>query len=254
MQRKRSVWRIVGLVAAVGVIGLAVALAGFSVWALTPPPPMPEALAALQSDAQVTVVQNDWLEFTPTGAKPTTGLIFYPGGRVDPRAYAPAAKAIAAAGYTVVIAPMLLNLAVFSPNRADAVISAHPEVTTWTIGGHSLGGAMAANYVYTHPKPIHTLILWAAYPADGNSLAARTDLHVASISGERDGLATPADIDASRARLPSDAHFTAIAGGNHAQFGWYGAQSGDNEATISRADQQRAIVAATVATLAEAGK
>lgn len=230
-----------------------VAVAGFAIWGYTPPQPMPEALAALQSDAQVTVATSPWLTFTPTGTPPTTGLIFYPGGRVDPRSYAPAARAIAAQGYQVTIVPMPFNLAVFKPGAANAVIAAYPEIAHWAIGGHSLGGAMAANFIYTHPDAVQGLALWAAYPAGNNSLADR-QLPVVSISGSLDGLATPAKIDASRALLPPSTRWVAIEGGNHAQFGWYGPQSGDNPATISREDQQGQTIAATVALLEALGK
>jgi hypothetical protein len=36
---------------------------------------------------------------------------------------------------------MPLNLAVFSPNKADEVITDFPEIEEWYIAGHSLGGA-----------------------------------------------------------------------------------------------------------------
>ena len=230
-----------------------VVVAGFTIWGYTSPKPMPEALAALQSDAQVQVTTSPWLTFTPAGTQPTTGFIFYPGGRVDPRSYAPAARALAEQGYLVTIAPMPFNLAVFKPAAADAVIKAHPEIEHWAIGGHSLGGAMAANYVYTHPDAVQGMALWAAYPAGNNSLADR-HLPVVSISGTLDGLATPAKIEASRPLLPASTRWVPIEGGNHAQMGWYGPQSGDNAATISREAQQQQVIAATAELLATIGK
>ena len=209
---------------------------------------MPEALAALRSDAQVTVHTDRWLVFEPAGRMPDTGLIFYPGGFVAPRAYAPAAHAIAASGYRVVIVPMPANLAVLGADRARAVQAAYPEVERWAVGGHSLGGAMAARYADRSPDVVQGLVLWAAYPAAGNDLSERA-LPVTSIYGTRDGLATVAEIEASRALLPPHTEWVVLEGGNHAQFGWYGPQSGDNEATISREEQQAQIVAATVALL-----
>jgi hypothetical protein len=227
---------------------LVVAVAGFVLWGETPSRPMPEALASLESDAQVTVTNEPWLTFTPTASQPTTGLIFYPGGHVDYRAYAPAARQIAAQGYQVVIVPMPLNLAVLGINSAEKVIDAYPDIEHWVIGGHSLGGAMAANFAKKHPGVVDGLALWAAYPAASDDLST-SGLNVVSISGSQDGLATPAKIDASRPLLPADTTWTVIAGGDHGQFGWYGDQSGDNPAAISRADQQAQIVAATVALL-----
>jgi pimeloyl-ACP methyl ester carboxylesterase len=172
-------------------------------------------------------------------------LILYPGGRVDARAYAPAARAIAEAGYLVAIAPMPLNLAVFAPDRAAEVMQAFPEIEQWAVGGHSLGGAMAARFADQHPEAVDGLVLWAAYPAESNGLSDES-LEVASISGTRDGLSTPAKIEASRELLPADTEWVAIEGGNHAQFGWYGPQSGDGKADVSREDQQQKIIDATI--------
>jgi dienelactone hydrolase len=219
--------------------------AGFVAWASATPAPMPEAIAALQSDQQVQVDTERWLTFTPLAVAPRTGFIFYPGGKVDPRSYAPAAKAIAQQGFLVVIVPMPLNLAVFGAGRASDVIAAHPDTTNWVVGGHSLGGSMAANYARSHSGQVSGLALWASYPASSDDLSG-LPLAVASISGNRDGLSTTAKIDASRPLLPANTLWLAIAGGNHAQFGWYGDQAGDNPATISRAEQQRITVEATV--------
>ncbi len=247
--RKLSLRGKITYIVSVMLITFVVAGIGFAWWASQAAEPMSEALAALNSTADVAVDYTAWLIFTPTGREPTGGLIFYPGGRVDPRAYAPAAQAIAAAGYLVVITPMPLNLAVLAPNRAEEVIAAYPNIEHWALGGHSLGGAIAATFVANHPGQIDPLILWAAYPAAGNSLAGQSDLTVLSISGTLDGLATPTDIDASRALLPSTTTFLPIEGGDHAQFGWYGPQPGDNEATISRGAQQEQVIAATLAVL-----
>jgi poly(3-hydroxybutyrate) depolymerase len=225
-------------------VALVLALLAFVAWATLIPPPMPDAQVAVQSDAQVQVETRPWLIFRPTDRQPTAGLILYPGGRVDPRAYAPAARAIAAQGYFVAIVPMPLNLAVFGAGRAQAVIDAYPTVKHWAIGGHSLGGAMAAQFARRHPVQIQGLVLWAAYPSGSDDLS-NASLRVASISGTRDGLSTPAKIGASHSLLPSDTQWTVIEGGNHAQFGWYGPQAGDNEASISQAEQQRLVVEAT---------
>jgi hypothetical protein len=233
----------------IGLIVLLIAALGFLVWALWVPAPMPAALAALESDERVQVTTGDWLVFTPMTQPVTSGFIFYPGGRVDGRSYAPAARAIAAAGHLVVIPSMPLNLAVFAPNRAVEVQAAYPTITTWGIGGHSLGGAMAASFVFRQAGTVDTLVLWASFPAENQSLADRTALTVASIYGTLDGLATVDEIEQSRSLLPPDTTFVPIVGGNHAQFGWYGDQRGDNPATISRVEQQEQAVNATLEAL-----
>jgi pimeloyl-ACP methyl ester carboxylesterase len=164
---------------------------------------------------------------------------------VDPRAYAPTARALAEEGYLVVIVPMPLNLAILAPGRATEVMADLPGIERWAVGGHSLGGAMAANYVHSNPEAAHGLVLWAAYPTASDDLSGY-QLAASSIYGTRDGLATPDEIDASRPLLPPDTLWVAMEGGNHAQFGWYGPQPGDNEPAISREEQQAQIVAATL--------
>ncbi len=231
------------------VIVLMLAFTGFTAWACTPLGPQPEALIALQTDARVQVTTGSWLTFAPVGRQPTIGFIFYPGGRVDARSYAPAARAIAEQGYLVVIVPMPFNLAVTNPGAATAIIQAHPEVRRWAIGGHSLGGAMAASYAFAQAGAVAGLVLWAAYPASANSLADR-DLAVVSISATADGLATPAKIAAARPLLPPTTRYVVIEGGNHTGFGHYGPQGGDGQAAISTDAQQAQVVAATVELLA----
>jgi hypothetical protein len=125
------------------------------------------------------------------------------------------------------------------------VIAAHPEITRWAVGGHSLGGAMSAAYIYGNPAAIGGLALWAAYPAGNNSLADRATV-VTSISATNDGLATADKIEASRPLLPPDTTWVVIEGGNHAGFGYYGRQGGDGQATLPRKEQQRQTVDATV--------
>lgn len=252
--RRRRIWRIVGIAAGVVLALLLVAGIGFYLWASNAAQPMPEALAALKSDDTVTVTQGEWTEFRPALGTPTTGFIFYPGGKVDYRAYAPPLRTLAEQGYLTAVTPMPLNLAIFDPERAGRVIAAHPEIKHWVVGGHSLGGTAAAIYADRHPAAVDGIVFWASYPADGNSLAEQAGLQVASVSGTLDGLATPAKIEASKRLLPADAEFVPIEGGNHAQFGWYGPQSGDNPATISREEQQRQAIEATAATLAAVGQ
>ena len=245
---KKSVIRIAAGLGSV----LLLAAASFVLWATIVPAPEAPALAALASDSVVEVEQGRWLVFTPVGAAPTTGLIFYPGGRVDPRAYAPAARAIAAEGYRVVVVPMPLNLAVLAPGRAAEVIAAYPEVTAWALGGHSLGGAMAANFAAAQPETVRGLVLWAAYPAASDDLSAQ-NLAVVSVYGTDDGVASVQAVTSVASRLPAGTRWVAVQGGNHAQFGWYGPQAGDNPATLSHAAQQAEAVGATVALLEEIG-
>jgi len=231
---------------------LAVVSGAFLIWAGSPMKAIPEAQAALKGSNQVSVDEAEWVVFRPVDRN-GTGLILYPGARVDVRAYAPLALEIANQGYLVVIVPMPFNMAVFDINAADAVLKAFPEVERWAIGGHSLGGAMAAQYIATHANQVEGLVLWASFPASNNDLS-KLPIRVTSISASLDAFSTPDKIDASRPILPGDTSWVVIAGGNHSQFGWYGLQPGDNPAEITRADQMKQVVAATVALLASLGR
>jgi len=231
---------------------IVVELIGFVIWAETPLGPMPEALDALRSDSHVQVSSGEWFIFTPTSNRTKVGFIIYPGGRVDARSYAPAAHSIAAHGFLVVIVPMHLNLAVFAPDSALDVASAFDNMTHWAMGGHSLGGTVAAQFAKNHPLLVQGLILWASYPDSGSDLS-KSDLRVVSISATMDGLVTHDKIATSRAFLPSTTRWFVIVGGNHAQFGRYGPQPGDNPAEISREEQQQQVVEATLELLENLG-
>ncbi len=217
----------------------------FVFWASDVSPAADSALQAMQSDSQVFAsAENGWVIFFPAdGPQPEMGLIFYPGGRVDYRAYAPVLRLIAAQGYFVALVPAPLNLAFFDVNASARVIAQYPEVQDWAVGGHSLGGVAASSYAANHPD-IKGIVFWASYPA--NDALKLMDAKALSIYGTNDGLAAIATIDESRALLPADAQFVAIEGGNHAQFGSYGLQAGDNEAAISPEEQWAQVAQATV--------
>jgi alpha/beta hydrolase family protein len=229
---------------------VALAALGFIVWANSVLGPAPEALGALRSDASVTVSLDQFIVFQPAQKKLTTAFVFYPGGRVDFRSYAAPLRKIAAEGYLVILVPVRLNLAMFDTNAADRAIAPFPTIRHWVVGGHSLGGVAAAAYASKH-NDIDGLVLWEAYPAD-NSLKS-SKIKVLSIYGTQDGDGvTP--FEASRSLLPVDTHYVVIQGGNHAQFGDYGTQPGDGEASITRADQQKQAIDATVQFLKELGQ
>lgn len=218
-------------------------VAGFVAWAGNPLGPGEQALAALDAGEAVRVDAGNTIIFEPTDVEPVTGLVFYPGGRVDYRSYAPLLREIAAQGYLVALVPAPLNLMVFNPDKAADIFPQFPHIKHWAVGGHSLGGAMAANFLYNHPQAAGGLVLWASYPAESNDLSG-TGLKVLSIYGTLDmgGLEPFED---SRARLPADTFWVVIDGGNHAQFGDYGPQPGDHPATMSAQEQQDLVVAAT---------
>lgn len=216
--------------------------AGFLVWTqVSRYAAFPEAAALITDEVKT---PQGWYVFR--SAVPTDrGVIFYPGGLVDAAAYAPLMTSIAAQGVTAILVPMPLDLAIFGLNRADDVIRAYPEITHWIIAGHSLGGSMAAQYVKDHPAAVQGLALLAAYPADNVDLSA-LPIKAVTIVGTNDGVARQVFEDAQK-RLPPGSQLILLDGGNHAQFGNYGPQAGDGQATMSRATQQAQTTAAILA-------
>ena len=215
------------------VIGGSTGFATF--WVLDSSGPMEEALNGLISDEMVDVESTPWLTFTPKNLTPSTGIIFYPGGKVEPESYSLLAKSIAIEGYLVIIAPMPLNLAVLGINSASEIIAEFPTIDNWVMAGHSLGGSMAAKFTFDNPSLIQGLILLASYPTESNDLS---DLNISCVSiyGEFDGVLSQ-DIPSTAPLLPVNHTIFEIAGGNHAYFGYYGEQKGDGTATITREQQ-----------------
>ena len=187
------------------------------------------------------------ITLAPRDGEPTVGVVVQPGARVDPRAYVPLWEKVSAQGYLVVIVKQPLNIGFLALGAPGGIIDDHPEIATWALSGHSLGGVAASEYVADDPERTDALVLHASYPL--GSLADRDDLVAASISGSEDGLSTPEDIEASRVDLPADTVFTEIPGAVHAFFGDYGEQPGDGTPTIGREEAQAEIVAATVEAL-----
>lgn len=210
----------------------------------------PDAIAALSSDGQVVVEEGEYLVFRP-GAEPAPmGVIFYPGASCDVRGYAPVLRRLAAAGYLVVDVDMPLEFAFLAPNRALDVQEAFPEVKHWVLIGHSLGGAMAAAFVYNHPDSVEGLVIWDSFPAPNNSLAGygRPVWHVHR--ARPDGSA-PEAFTRRRELFPEDSTWVPIPGGIHMYFGDFegGGYVEDWEPSISRKEQQDIAVAATLAAL-----
>ncbi|EAR09486.1 hypothetical protein MED297_02662 [Reinekea sp. MED297] len=206
-------------------------------------PSYPAASAITEQPSYQTSLSETtgWLVFSPT-TPVSTGVVFYPGGKVQPEAYAPLAETISQTlNATVIIVPMPLNLAVLGASRGEEVPDAFPSIQHWFIGGHSLGGTMAASRVYKHPERWDGLVLLASYPQDSHDLS-QLDLPVISIIGDRDGLINQDTWRASLQRLPATAQRGVIPGGNHAGFADYGPQEQDNFAGISP-EQQRAMTA-----------
>jgi len=182
------------------------------------------------------------ITLAPEG-RASVGLVFYPGARVDSRAYQDILGPLANAGYLVVILKAPLGIALLDTNQARGVLDQHPGITTWAVGGHSLGGVSASTFAKANQDEAG-LLLFASFPAE--SMMDSGHLSVLSISGSNDGLTTPGKIEASKSLLPPTASFTTVEGGVHAFFGDYGDQPGDGEPGISRQQAQQQIAAESV--------
>ncbi len=215
---------------------------------LRPLPASGSATALLGDSDTVDVTETlTHLEFAPM-AGADTGLVFYPEALVDPRSYAPTLRPLAEAGILVVVVKMPLGIAFLGSGAAKGVISDHPEIDRWAVGGHSLGGAVASSFARDNTDAVEGLVLWAAYPT--RSMADTTGLDVLSISASNDGLTTRSDIADSVDDLPPGATFVEVAGAVHAFFGDYGEQPGDGVPSIGRVEAQSQIVSATLEWLA----
>jgi pimeloyl-ACP methyl ester carboxylesterase len=206
----------------------------------------PIAIDALDDGGGVTVdVSRSMIRLTPDGDARTTGLAFYQGAKVDPQAYAHILRPLAEAGFPVVIFKQPYNLAVLDSKAANAVIGdTDDDIDSWVIGGHSLGGAMAASYAEQPRDELLGLLLYAAYPV--NDMSARADLAVMSVFGTNDDIATPEEIEESAAELPPSTDFVPIDGAIHSYFGDYGPQRGDGTPDVTRETAQREIAAASL--------
>ncbi len=167
------------------------------------------------------------------------GIIFYPGGKVEETAYAPLLLELAEEGYTIFLVEMPAKLAIFGMNSAEDIIENNGYIREWTMMGHSLGGAMAASFSASHDEVIDNLVLLAAYSTEDLS---DKDIRVYSIYGDKDQVLNMEKYGKYYSNLPENTLEEVIEEGNHANFGNYGNQEGDAEASISREEQQEIVV------------
>ena len=131
---------------------------------------------------------------------------------------------------------MPLHMA-FTDRAAAARYQSQYNYSHWYLGGHSLGGAMAASYVARANEKWDGLLLLAAY-----STAPLPQIKCCSIYGDQDGMMGRDSYENGKQYWPAGATELVIAGGNHAQFGDYGLQRGDGTATITAEEQLKQTV------------
>ena len=238
-KRKRKIF----IIAASVFLALAIIVGAFAIYVGDYYRADEGAIAAFNADENISVLLSDNgnIIFEPQNA--TRGFIFYPGGKVEHRAYEPLLAELAGEGVLCVIVKMPFNLAVLNMNAADGIREQYPTIEDWYIGGHSLGGSMAASYLEKNAEDYEGLILLGSYSTADLS---KTDLEVLSIYGSEDKVMNREKYDENKSNLPSGFIEIVIEGGCHAYFGMYGAQDGDGIPTISGADQIHATAEAII--------
>ena len=216
------------------VVLLLVTVIGFLVWTQFTYGPTEEA----ETYAAQAIEEEGRLAFgDPTSE---VGVILYPGAKVEKEAYAYYGTRLSEEGIFVVIPSLRLNLGILDIDAAEPVIKKYSDVKEWYVAGHSLGGSAASGFALEHVSQVDGVVFLASYPIRSMK---DSDLKVLSISGEQDGLAVPEDIEASRDDVPADSEFYQIKGGNHANFGMYGPQKGDQDSSLtSKQQMDEAIV------------
>lgn len=221
----RILWWILGIIGGL----IVAAIVGIVIWSQVGVyQAEPEPLAAVKSDDRIVITDEDsGILMQPADGQSDIGLVFIPGGKVDPWAYAAKLSGVVAEdGVTVVITKPWLNLAFFDLRPLGSFTALASHIDTWIVGGHSLGGVRSCMLA----PEAQGLLLFGSYCA--NDLSGWEE-PVLSISGSEDGLSTPEKIGDARDLLPADARLVEIDGASHSSFGDYGAQAGDGTPTIS---------------------
>lgn len=222
---------------------MASALVFTLVWWLVPFSAVEPAFSSIRSDQDVSVTESaGQIMMTSTSSPSGVGVFFQPGARVDARAYAAVLRPLAEAGHTVLIPKQPFGIAFLATGAFASAHTEHPAIGRWVVGGHSLGGVVAAmnaqSFAGAPNDPVAGLLFYASYPANDMGTLGLATL---SISGTKDGLATPAKVEAAKPNMPRGTIYTVVKGGSHANFGDYGTQPGDGQPTLS-ADDARARI------------
>lgn len=194
----------------------------------------PDAVTAALSSDEVDVKENSrFTAFIPK-EETHTGFIFYPGGKVEHKAYYPLMHALAEQGILSIVVQMPLKLAVLDANAALEIKNSYSEIESWYVGGHSLGGSMAASCTYKNENEFNGVVLLGAYSTKDLS---KKDVAALSVYGTLDGVMNKEKYANCLSNMPTNFKEFVIDGGNHAYFGSYGEQKNDGEAIITPSEQ-----------------
>lgn len=224
---------------------LVTAVAGFLIWANVGVMQASSApLELVRSNPTVTITEfDDSVMLSPASEPSQLGLVFIPGAKVAAEAYLyKLSGLVEESGVTVVVTKPILNLAFFDQRPLTTFTGHASDVSTWYVGGHSLGGVRACQYA--EQPEISGLVLFGSYCANDLS---ETGISALSLTGSEDGLSTPRKVSSANDLLPESTAFLEIQGANHAGFGDYGIQAGDGTAILSSAQMRAAITEQLVA-------
>ena len=231
-QHKKKVPKVIKIVIAVFIVFIALFMAYVSDYYHSE-----DVSQYMKDTSSVSVINfSDCIFFDGPGEQ--EAVIFYPGAKVEAEAYAPLMFKLAREGVDCFLVKMPFNLAVFGINKADDILAAY-DYEHWYMAGHSLGGAMAASYTAEHIGEIEGVILLAAYSAKD-----LTDPRIAVLSlyGNEDGVLNMQKLEKGREMVSENYTEVCIEGANHAGFGNYGEQKGDNKASLTNEEQQERTI------------
>ena len=178
--------------------------------------------------------------FLPEASVPRAVIVFYPGGKVEYKAYSGLMYEIASRGYICILPRMPENLAFLRINAVEKITAKYASDVDsvknldWYIAGHSLGGVAASLYLEDKTDEYAGIILCASYP---NADFSDKDIRLLSIYGAEDGVIKADAYENSKAYWPKDSEEYIIEGGIHSYFGCYGIQNGDGTPKISNTEQ-----------------
>ncbi|ERL64101.1 hypothetical protein L248_1634 [Schleiferilactobacillus shenzhenensis LY-73] len=229
VKRRYKVLIGIGIAFVLGIIGVYIAVRA----SIHPP------TAAAERASQSARVTDDYYYY-PSRQTDTPMVVFYPGALVEPASYSLWAKKVAAAGYPVYVLKVPLDMALLAQNKGDSVVGRNQRA--YVVGGHSLGGVIAARYAQKHlaSSRLRGAFFLAGYPDKKGDLR-HADLPVLSVSATWDVVLNMTAYKKAKQYLPATADYRVITGGNHAGFGSYTGQAGDKKAAISNAQQQQEI-------------
>ena len=191
-----------------------------------------DMIEAYQVNPDIEMIEKD-NDYRWEVKEATHGIIFYPGGKVDTKAYFPLMEELASKGILCVLIDMPFHLAVFDIDAAKGIQEEYLNVKQWYLAGHSLGGSMAATYLSDCEENYQGLILLGSY---STSDLTNQNISVLSIYGSEDQVLNKEKYQETKSNLPNMKEIV-IEGGCHAYFGMYGPQDQDGIPTITNQEQ-----------------